>query len=57
MTSRSRWVVLPVLALYTADTFPDALSGIVTLLARTSPRGKLSVDVDGVVVGDTVNAT
>ena len=51
------WVVDPLVALYTSDRRPVADSGMVTLLARVSPRGKLDVELRGLEVGLVVSDT
>src|SRR5215210_132513 len=49
-------VLAPAAALYTIETLPLELSGVVTLLARTSPSGKFSDDVEGLFVAVGVTA-
>jgi hypothetical protein len=50
-----KWVCLPAPALYVRLTPPALLSGLVTLLARLSPSGKLIVDVAGLALGSGVS--
>ena len=44
------WAVLKPDVLYTAHRLPVVVSLTLTPLARLSPTGKLSVDVDGLAV-------
>ena len=48
---------MPALDLKTAATLPAESRVIVTLLARVSPVGKLSVELVGFAVGDGVSET
>ena len=51
MTSTMTWACLPAAALKTAASLPSPASGIVKLLARVSPSGKLMVEDGGVASG------